>query len=81
MNKRFVKWLYMVVVSCLVACQVDTDAPYQLNVPLQVNINTSISRSIVHGEQLPDGSAVGLCLTTEQGTDYDGKGYLISVQR
>ena len=75
MNKRFVKWLYMVVVSCLVACQVDTDAPYQLNVPLQVNINTSISRSIVHGEQLPDGSAVGVCLTTVQGADYDGKGY------
>lgn len=61
----------------LAACNSEDEA-MQGNQPLQVSVTAGVSasRAVVHGSYLAEGSQIGLSLTADDGSAYDGQSYV-----
>lgn len=61
----------------MAACNSEDEA-MQGNQPLQVSVTAGVSasRAVVHGSYLAEGSQIGLSLTADDGSAYDGQSYV-----
>ena len=71
--------LYVVVISCSNELEIENlQHNYQSFVPLSIQVNDTRltkSSSQLIGDQLPEGSELGIFVTTASGESYDNKGY------
>lgn len=76
------QWLCVSAMLGMSSCNDDEVINQSPAAPLQVSVNTQVtmaSRAIIHDEYLPDGHSIGISLTAEDGSDYDGKQFFNQI--